>query len=137
MARILFVDDDRAIRTTVAPLLKRAGHDVVVAEDGRDGLAKIEIECFDLLIVDIFMPGMDGLETIQQVRRRQPHLPVIVMSGLVFRSTSSPPPDFLKMATKLGATKSLHKPFRPRELLAAVDDCLNVRSTSNESAIGR
>jgi len=135
MARILLVDDDRAIRTTIELLLKRAGHEVVVAEDGRDGVAKIEGERFDLLIVDIFMPGMDGLETIQQVHRQQPHLPVIVMSGLVFRSTSSPPPDFLKMATKLGATKSLRKPFRPGELLAAVDDCLNVRSDASESAI--
>ncbi len=137
MARILLIDDDRTICTTVALLLDRAGHAVVVAENGRDGLAKIEREAFELLIVDIFMPGMDGLETIQQVHRQQPHLPVIVMSGLVFRSTSSPPPDFLKMATKLGATKSLRKPFRPGELLALVDDCLNVRSDASESTIQR
>lgn len=137
MARILLIDDDRTICTTVALLLDRAGHAVVVAENGRDELAKIEREAFELLIVDIFMPGMDGLETIQQVHRQQPHLPVIVMSGLVFRSTSSPPPDFLKMATKLGATKSLRKPFRPGELLALVDDCLNVRSDASESTIQR
>ena len=130
MARILLVDDDRAIRTTIELLLKRAGHEVVVAEDGRDGVAKIEGERFDLLIVDIFMPGMDGLETIQKVHQQQPELPVLVMSGMVFRSASSPPPDFLAMATKLGAVKSLRKPFRPHELLAAVDDSLNL-STNN------
>jgi CheY-like chemotaxis protein len=130
MARILLVDDDRAIRTTIELLLKRAGHEVVAAADGRDGVAKIEGERFDLLIVDIFMPGMDGLETIQHVHRLQPHLPVIVMSGMVFRSASSPPPDFLAMATKLGAVQTLRKPFRPPELLAAVAACLSLSSNS-------
>ena len=127
MARILLVDDDRAIRTTIELLLKRAGHQIVAASDGREGLKKIEAERFDTLIVDIFMPGMDGLETVQRVHQQQPELPVVVMSGMVFGSTvSSPPPDFLAMATKLGAVRSLRKPFRPHELLAAVDDSLNL-----------
>ena len=65
MACILIVDDYRAIRTTIELLLKRAGHHVVVAADGREGLKKIDAERFDLLIVDIFMPGMEGLETIK------------------------------------------------------------------------
>lgn len=86
-------------------LRKRAGHEVVAVADGRDGLAKIQAETFDLLIVDIFMPGMDGLETTQAVHRQCPELPIIVMSGLIFRSASTPAPDFLMMATKLGAVK--------------------------------
>ncbi|MFZ3359397.1 MAG: response regulator [Xanthobacteraceae bacterium] len=135
MARILLIDDDRTIRTTVALLLKRAGHEIVAAEDGAGGLAKIDAGRFDLLIVDIFMPGMDGLETIQRVHRHQPGLPVIVMSGLIFRSASAPPPDFLKMATKLGAMKSLRKPFRPNELLLMVADCLNVQSNTEQTTI--
>ncbi len=122
MARILLVDDDRAIRTTIELLLTSAGHQIVAASNGSDGLKKVEAERFDLLIVDIFMPGMDGLETIQKVHQQQPKLPVVVMSGMVFRSASSPPPDFLAMATKLGAVRSRRKPFRPHELLAAVDD---------------
>ncbi|HTZ01552.1 MAG TPA: response regulator [Xanthobacteraceae bacterium] len=130
MARILLVDDDRAIRTTVELLLRRAGHWVVVATDGRDGLAKVAAETFDLLIVDIFMPGMDGLETMQAVHRQQPALPVIVMSGLVFRSASAPAPDFLAMASKLGAVTSLRKPFRPHELMRAVEDCLKIKTAS-------
>ncbi|HUI15841.1 MAG TPA: response regulator [Xanthobacteraceae bacterium] len=130
MARILLVDDDRAIRTTIELLLKRAGHQVVAAPGGREGLTKIETERFDLLIVDIFMPGMDGLETIQKVHQLQAELPIVVMSGMVFRSASMPPPDFLAMATKLGAVNSLRKPFRPHELLAAVDDSLKLSSNS-------
>jgi CheY-like chemotaxis protein len=133
MARILLVDDDRAIRATVDLLLTRAGHHVVAAADGREGIAKIEAGSFDLLIVDIFMPGMDGLETIQQVHRRRPQLPVLVISGLIFRSASSPPPDFLSMATKLGAVQSLRKPFRPSELMAAVDVCLNGSSEAKRA----
>jgi CheY-like chemotaxis protein len=135
MAHILIVDDDRAIRTTIELLLKRAGHQVVAAADGREGLKKIEAERFDLLIVDIFMPGMDGLETIKIVHQLQPNLPVVVMSGMVFRSVSSPPPDFLTMATKLGAVRSLRKPFRPHELLAAVDASLNISSNAAATTI--
>lgn len=102
MAHILIVDDDRAIRTTIELLLKRAGHQVVAAADGREGLKKIEAERFDLLIVDIFMPGMDGLETIKIVHQLQPNLPVVVMSEMVFRSVSSPPPDFFDHGDEAG-----------------------------------
>ncbi len=135
MARILIVDDDREIRTTIERLLKRAGHQVAAAADGCEGFKKTEAERFDLLIVDIFMPCMDGLETIQKVHRLYPNLPIVVMSGMVFRSASSPPPDFLTMATKLGAVRSLRKPFRPHELLAAVDACLNISSNAAAATI--
>jgi CheY-like chemotaxis protein len=110
MAHILLVDDDRLTRITVELLLKRAGHEVVAVADGRDGLAKIQAESFDLLIVDIFMPGMDGLETTQAVHRRQPQLPIIVMSGMIFRSASGPAPDFLTMARMLRLALDLAPP---------------------------
>jgi CheY-like chemotaxis protein len=125
MARILIIDDDHLVRAAIATLLNAANHDVVATGDGREGLAKIEAERFDLVIVDIFMPGMDGLETINHVRRRSPWLPIVAMSGLSFRTAlSARPPDFLAMATKLGAVRSIHKPFKPRELLDTINDCL-------------
>src|SRR4051794_15537621 len=99
MARILVVDDDQAIRTVTKTVLEMNGHEAVLVEDGRAGLRKIEDESYDLLIVDIFMPGMDGLETIRLVNERKPGLPIIVISGLSFRSASGAPPDFLSMAT--------------------------------------
>jgi CheY-like chemotaxis protein len=137
MARILIVDDDQAVRATITLLLHAAGHEVVAASDGRGGIAKCESEQFDLLIVDIFMPGMDGLETIQRICRQKPNLPIIVMSGLNFRSASPTPPDFLTMATKLGAARALRKPFRPSELHEAVHDCLNRSPDAGRNSIGR
>ena len=122
MARILVVDDDIAVQTTIRLLLERAGHSVVVAGDGRKGLAIFETAEFDLLFLDIFMPGMDGLEAMRLIRQRQPMIPIIVISGNPVASGSGP--DFLTMATRLGAVRSLQKPFKPAALLDAVANCL-------------
>ena len=124
MARILVVDDDQAIRTVAKTVLEFDGHEVVIADSGRVGLRKVENENYDLVIVDIFMPGMDGLETIRLLKQQKPGLPIIVISGLAFWSNAETPPDFLSMAAKLGATRSLRKPFRAQELLSAVEECL-------------
>ena len=124
MARILVVDDDVAVQVTVRLLLERAGHTVVTAGDGRKGLALCQTGDFDLLFLDIFMPGMDGFETMRMVRQQSPQLPIIVISGRPITSEADSAPDFLIMATKLGAVSSLQKPFRPADLLAAVAGCL-------------
>jgi CheY-like chemotaxis protein len=124
VARILIVDDDSAVQTTIKLLLERAGHSVVVASDGRKGLAVFEAGDFDLLFLDIFMPGMDGIETMRMVHQQQPLVPIIVISGNPILGESGRGPDFLTMATKLGAVSSLQKPFKPAALLAAVAGCL-------------
>jgi DNA-binding NtrC family response regulator len=124
MPRILVVDDDMSVRLATQTLLEQEGYDVVVADCGRGGIEAIAKASFDAVIVDIFMPGMDGLETIKAFNRHSPGVPVIAMSGFLFRDTSMPAPDFLSMSTKLGAAYSLHKPFRPRELLNAIEACL-------------
>ncbi len=124
MAKILVVDDDDAVQATIRLLLERAGHSVVVAGDGRKGLAIFEAGDFDLLCLDIFMPGMDGIETMRRVHQQRPRIPVIVISGRPILSALGKMPDFLTMATKLGAVCSLQKPFKPSALLAAVADYL-------------
>jgi DNA-binding response OmpR family regulator len=123
MARILVIDDDKAVGMAIRITLEREGFAVEVVNDGRAGIERVKSEDFDLLMVDIFMPGMDGLETIRLVREHRPNIPILVMSGMTFRSGPGPAPDFLTMATKLGV-RSLKKPFRPRELLAVIAECL-------------
>jgi CheY-like chemotaxis protein len=135
VAKILIVDDDSAVQATIRLLLERAGHSVVVAGDGRKALAIFETGDFDLLFLDIFMPGMDGLETMRLVHQQQPLMPIIVISGNPVMDGSGP--DFLTMASKLGAVRCLQKPFKPAALLAAVAGCLEAakrRSLSSNAA---
>ena len=80
------MDDDAAVQVTVRLLLERAGHSVVTVDNGRKGLELCQTSDFDLLFLDIFMPGMDGFETMRMVRQHRPLLPIIVISG---RSASS------------------------------------------------
>jgi CheY-like chemotaxis protein len=123
MARVLVVDDDSMIRMVVKSILERQGHSVVLAECGHDGAEAIEAYAFDIAIVDIFMPDMNGLETIKAFRKTAPGLPIIVMSGYAFRASNGPAPDFFRMAIELGATACLRKPFTPSQLQHAVQVC--------------
>jgi CheY-like chemotaxis protein len=132
MARILVIDDDRAVLSTIKILLERDAHTIETVENSRAGLRLLESQKFDLLIVDIFMPGMDGFETMRLVHRSWPEMPIVVISGQQFRSASEREPDFLHMATKLGAVSSLQKPFKPLDLLAAVTGGLSGSVASSE-----
>ena len=118
MARILVIDDDQPVRTAIKTLLEIQGHEVVIANDGCEGLKALETAHFDVLMVDMFMPGMDGFETINLIRRRNLELPIIMMSGL------AAPPDLVDRRSQFGTVRSLWKPFRPADLSAAIDDCL-------------
>jgi CheY-like chemotaxis protein len=119
MAHILVVDDNPSLRTALNLMLQHEGHSAVLVEDGRAGVEAIQNEDFDVLIVDIFMPEMDGFEVISLMRAHKPSLPIIAISG---SATSSP--DFLAMTTKLGATCRLRKPFRQADLHQALAACL-------------
>ena len=133
MAKILVIDDDSAVQATIRLLLERAGHSVVIASDGRKGLAIFEAGELDLLFLDIFMPGMDGIETMRLVHQQQPLIPIIAISGRPVSWDLASGPDFLTMATKLGAVSSLQKPFKPAALLAAVARCLEAAQRRSPS----
>ena len=128
MAGILVIDDDRAVLATIKMLLERATHAIEAVDNSRTGLQLLQARSFDLLIVDIFMPGMDGFETMKLVHQSWPEMPIIVISGQQFSLASERPPDFLHMATRLGAVSSLQKPFRPAELLDTVNGSLSSSS---------
>jgi CheY-like chemotaxis protein len=124
LAKILVVDDDPVMQMTVRRVLEQAGHVVTVAEDGSKGFALSNTESFDLLLLDIFMPGMDGFETMRRILERRPDLPIIMTSGRPRTPDSIQEPDYLTMALKLGAVSILPKPYKPTQLLKMVADCL-------------
>jgi DNA-binding response OmpR family regulator len=80
-AQILLVDDEANIRLTLGAMLRRAGHEVTPAEDGAAALRLLEQQPFDLLLVDLKMPGMDGMAVVAAARQRQPAIAVIVLTG--------------------------------------------------------
>lgn len=125
MGRILIIDDDQAVRNATKMLLDASGFDVVAVEDGSSGIKAIEEGSFDVVIVDLFMPGMDGLKTTKALRQRQPSLPIIAISGSMFRGGArSPTPNFDTIAAEAGPVTTLHKPFRPQELLQAINNAI-------------
>jgi CheY-like chemotaxis protein len=128
MARILVIDDDQPVRAAITIVLEADGFEVVAVEHGRAGTKAIETTRFDAAIIDVFMPEMDGLETIRTIRRSCPDMPIIAVSGAMslfeYRDMSDPPPDYLSMATDLGAVTAVQKPFQPRELVRAVRESI-------------
>jgi DNA-binding response OmpR family regulator len=130
MRRILIIDDDPAVGAATKMLLEHEGFDVSVVEDGRSGLQAFEANPFDVVIVDIFMPGLDGFATIKAFRQLNPTVPIVAISGFMdlyaFRDSADKGPDILSMATEIGAVQSVQKPFRPQELLRAVRASLAV-----------
>lgn len=126
VARILVVDDDDLVRNAVRAMLMSVGHEVVLAVDGEDGILQFEHEPFDLVVCDVIMPNMDGLEMVRELRRLSADIPIISMTGSFMRSTGGAHLNavYLRLCSELGATKVIAKPFRARELLALAVQCL-------------
>jgi len=118
MARILVIDDDPDIRAMLEQILKSAGHEVILAADGREGMERHRSSPADLVITDLYMPNQEGLETIHEFRTRFPEVAIIAMSGRAAAVT------MLSVAQKFGAVAVLHKPFAADELIAAVAKAL-------------
>jgi DNA-binding response OmpR family regulator len=124
--RILVVDDDRNIASLVQMYLAKAGFDVTVATDGDETQRLLRERTFDLLVLDIMLPGPDGIQIIRNLRRRS-ELPVIFLSA---RSS-----DIDKVAgLQLGADDYVTKPFNPAELVARVQSVLRRSQARAEPA---
>lgn len=117
MARILIADDEEDFCFLMQRALAIAGHEVRVSRDGNEAMASLREAPADVAVVDLYMPGKDGIETIMDIRRRYPDLKIIAITGSLPK-TGAP---ILAMAQKLGAHLTLAKPFSVEELLAAVN----------------
>lgn len=125
MRRILLIDDDPSVSAAVQLILEHEGYSVTLAGSGEAGLALLSAAAFDLAMVDMFMPGLGGLETIARIRKHAPDLPVIATSGTAARlDRSGAAPDVLAQASQLGTAAVINKPFRPRDLFATIERCL-------------
>ena len=123
MASILVVDDNVALANTIHRVLERSGHEVRVALTGLAGARQYREQAADLVLLDIHMPDMDGIELLAQLRAIAPALPVIVMSG----GDQTRGLDLLGDAMLLGAFATLAKPFSLDELLGTVTRALAAR----------
>ncbi len=120
MVRILIIDDEDELRSMLRQMLEQASYEVTEAVNGAEGIQLYEQDTHDLIITDIIMPEKEGVETIIALRRADPDLPIIAISGGGRLDAT----DFLTMTKKLGARRTLSKPFRRDQLLEAVGECL-------------
>lgn len=122
MSHVLLVDDDVATRDPIGRLLELLGHQVTVAGDGLEALRLVGTQPFELAIVDIYMPQMDGLELIPKLKVQAPDIRIIATSGGYKAGRGI---DLLRVAERAGADGILPKPFMIGELKDAMSEVLD------------
>lgn len=125
-ARILVIDDDAAIRDSLRMMLEYEGYEVLSAATGQDGLSQAERESPELVLLDVKMPGMDGIEVLDRLRAMNETLPVVVVSGHGTISTAVE-------ATKKGAFDFIEKPFASDRVLVSLRNALDQRRLRDEN----
>ena len=124
---ILLVDDEESIRKTLGDVLGDEGYRVIASADGESALSELEREHPDLVLLDIWMPGMDGIETLQRIKEKRPELPVIMISGHGSVETAV-------KSTKLGAFDFIEKPLSLDKILLVISHALELTRLSRETA---
>jgi excisionase family DNA binding protein len=117
--RVLIVDDDPGMRAFVRASLEPEGFDVTDAASASEGLAVLEEEPLDLILLDVMMPGMDGWEMLQRVQERHGAIPVIMFSGKV---------DVASEAARRGASDFISKPSDPQQIVERAKQILGART---------
>ncbi|HEX9820259.1 MAG TPA: response regulator [Methylomirabilota bacterium] len=121
MALVLVVDDDSEVLAVLREALEGAGHRVVTADDGREGLKVYHAQHPDLIITDIFMPGRSGIDLVLQLGRETPRPKMIAISGVAGQ-------EFLDAAAQVHVGRAFTKPFDVDEVVRAVDAMVNGHS---------
>ena len=116
------VDDEEIIRSTVSRLLKTSGFTVVLASNGLEGVEAYQVDHFDLVILDMLMPVMNGLEALKLMKAHRPDVPVIIHSGYARD-------DDLEQLSRLGVSQVLTKPSRHSDLLKAINLVLDEKNS--------
>lgn len=123
---ILIVDDEEDIRTSLGGILEDEGYQVLTAENGTDAVDVVREEVPDLVLLDIWMPGMDGIQTLGQIRHLFPEMTVVMMSGHGTIETAV-------RATRLGAFDFIEKPFSLDKLLITVGNAIKLKELRKEN----
>lgn len=131
--RILVIDDDVSVTMAIQAILIRHRYETVVASRAHAGIHTFRAAQFDVVLIDLFMPGMNGLDTITRIRGESV-VPIIAMSGFRLRNSLDPDRDFLGLAKLRGATTSLRKPFSSPQLVAAIEHSLGL-AQADEGAL--
>ena len=117
VAKILVIDDDKAFRDLARRMLESAGHSVIEAVDGIEGVKEFKKETPDVVVADILMPKADGLDVIRRILDIRPKAKIIAISGGGRLSGQT----YLSHARKFGACAVLEKPFAPEQFLSLID----------------
>jgi DNA-binding response OmpR family regulator len=119
-AKVLLVDDEESFLTTLAKRLEMRGMAVTTVTRGQDAVATVEKQDYDLVVLDLSMPGIDGLETLRLIKARQPEAEIIMLTGEGSIRTSI-------AAMKLGAEDFLQKPVNMTELIVKISEAKDKR----------
>ncbi len=122
--RILIIDDEAPLRQTLVRILQQAGFEATSAENGEQGLSFIQTTNFDLVFMDLRMPGMAGLEVLKIIHASHPNLPVVLF-------TAQPDLTSAVEALRSGATDYLLKPLKPQALIERAQSILAAQQKEN------
>ena len=124
MAHVLVVDDEADVRSFLRKVITKLGHHVSDVGDGAEALRLLDLIRFDLIISDVYMADMDGMELLVRIRQREYNVPVVVISGGGYKSRE----EVLKMAAACGAAATLDKPFTVEQLRDTLEPLLSAQT---------
>ena len=123
---ILIVDDEPSILQSLGGLLADEGYEVITASNGYEALKQIEAQAPDLVVLDIWMPGIDGIETLREIKKQHPFLPVVIITGHGNIETAV-------TAVKHGAFDMIEKPLSIEKLIVSINNALNFKRLEEEN----